>query len=211
MVSKSHLLLAALAAFALFKHLDLRAAFSRFYVLFGGASFGVTTLWHCVSLLWRNLNGRKGNRIKIQQIEDSLRIKIRPSRPWHAQGGQFIYLWMPSVSFWAFCQSHPFLITWWDSDIGGKAQQIELLVHIRDGFTRHLSSHVSTADLRVWIDGPHGYNTDFGDFGSILLLATGPGIAAQIPFAKQILEGYKRLEVRTRRLYLVWQLDREGI
>ena len=147
----------------------------------------------------------------MKKVGDVLRITIRPSRPWNVRAGQYVYLWIPRVSFWAFCQSHPFLITSWSYDVRGKAQQIELLVHIRNGFTRHLSNYINTTNLRLWIDGPHGYNANFGDFGSILLLATGPGIAAQIPFAKEILEGYKKLEVRTRRLYLIWELDREGI
>ena len=102
------------------------------------------------------------------------------------------------------------MITWWEVDQTGKAQQIELLIQIKDGFTRHLAGHPSISTSRVYIEGPYGAHHDYGDFGNVLLLATGAGIASQIPFAKQLIEGHQRHEIRTRRISLVWQLDREG-
>ena len=211
LVSKSHYIMAVLASIALFRHLDIQSVYARVYIVFGLACFIGTALVHCTSLLWRNFTRRVyGDRIIIRRSDDALRITIKPSRPWKVEAGQFIYLWIPNASFWAFCQSHPFVITWWKNSATGVAEEVELFVRIRDGFTRHLSNHVGSTSLKFWIDGPYGSREDFGDYGSVILFATGPGIAAQIPFAKQILEEYKNFDVRTRRLYLIWQLDREG-
>ena len=209
-MSKSHILLAAFASFAIFQHLSLKASQSKLYLVFGFICFTASTIMYCIMLLWRNFKTGSRNEIEVRKIDDALKVSIRPCRRWKVKAGQFVYLWVPSVGFWSFCQTHPFMITWWSEDQRGRAEQIECLVKIQDGFTRHLSNHTSVANLRLWIDGPYGSSMNYGDFGSVILCATGPGIAAQIPVAKQILEGFARLEVRTRRLYLVWQLDRES-
>lgn len=97
---------------------------------------------------------------------------------------------------------------------------LDLLVEPKSGFTHRLfqyarehSSALSTpedyssADFRiVWFSGPHGLRTDISEFGSVLLIATGFGIAAQIPILMELIQGFNQCEVRTRRIHLVWQL-----
>ena len=102
------------------------------------------------------------------------------------------------------------MVTWWDCNDQGEAAQVECLIKIQNGFSRHLSDCTeSHRKLSAWIIGPYGLYTDYGNYGSVFLFASGVGIAAQIPHAKEIIEGYQRLEVRTRRLFVIWQLDRE--
>jgi len=43
-----------------------------------------------------------------------------------------------------------------------------------------------------------------------MMVATGFGIAAQLPFLKELIQGFNRSEVRTRDIHLVWQLDDLG-
>ncbi len=49
------------------------------------------------------------------------------------------------------------------------------------------------------------------EYGTVLLIATGFGIAAILPHLKELLEGYERCEVVTRRIHVVWQLKGEGL
>ena len=52
--------------------------------------------------------------------------------------GQYITLWIPSVSFWVFLQSHLFVVTLWAD---GRHVTLELFVESRKGLTRELLSH----------------------------------------------------------------------
>ena len=42
------------------------------------------------------------------------------------------------------------------------------------------------------------------------MVATGIGIAAQLPYLKELIKGFNNCETRTRRIHLVWQLDLVG-
>ncbi|KAJ5901439.1 hypothetical protein N7495_001967 [Penicillium taxi] len=42
------------------------------------------------------------------------------------------------------------------------------------------------------------------------MVATGIGIAAQLPYIKALLDGHDRAEVCTQKISLVWQLDKIG-
>ncbi|KAJ5946400.1 hypothetical protein N7454_003239 [Penicillium verhagenii] len=42
------------------------------------------------------------------------------------------------------------------------------------------------------------------------MVATGLGIASQLPYIKELLDGHEKAEVRTQRISLVWQLERVG-
>lgn len=39
------------------------------------------------------------------------------------------------------------------------------------------------------------------------MIATGIGIAAQLPYLKELIWGFNYCNIRTRRIYLVWQLE----
>ena len=58
--------------------------------------------------------------------------------------------------------------------------------------------------------GPHGQAANISDYGSALLVATGIGIATQLSYVKELIQGYNSGEARTRRVHLVWQLDHWG-
>ena len=44
------------------------------------------------------------------------------------------------------------------------------------------------------------------DCENILKVASGFGIAAHLPYLKQLIHGYNAREVRARRIHLVWQV-----
>jgi NAD(P)H-flavin reductase len=58
--------------------------------------------------------------------------------------------------------------------------------------------------------GPHGISTPVCAYESVIMIATGFGIAAQLPYVKQLILGYNNCKARTRRVHLVWQLQSIG-
>ena len=159
----------------------------------------------------RNVRWRKPYATtRIVQINDAVRVQITVPRPWRVRAGEFVYIWMPGVSFWSAFQSHPFMISWWDQNADGKSTHIYLLVKPRSGFTQSLLHHSGSTALSAWVDGPYGQMKDLGDYGSVLMFATGIGIAAQVPYIKQLLRGFQEYRVRTKSILLVWQLDKES-
>ena len=46
-----------------------------------------------------------------------------------------------------------------------------------------------------------------GDYEKVLMVASGFEIAAQLPFIKELIQGFNRSEVRTRNIHLIWQLN----
>ncbi len=45
-----------------------------------------------------------------------------------------------------------------------------------------------------------------GDYDNVLLIALDFDIVAQIPYVKELIRNYHWYKVRTRRIYLIWQL-----
>ncbi|CAG8133864.1 unnamed protein product [Penicillium nalgiovense] len=134
------------------------------------------------------------------------------------RAGQRINLGVPSVGIFYIFQSHPFAISWWESDVNGRAVSISILLRPRSGFTKRLFDRIKpNRDYGAWIDGPFGPSSvswrlscNVGDYGHTFMIATGIGIAAQLPYIKELLDGHEKAQVRTQRISLVWQLDRIG-
>ena len=79
------------------------------------------------------------------------------------------------------------------------------------GDARDSQSSSKSSDFRIaFFSGPHCSGAPIGNYGKVLMVATGFGIAAQLPFLKELIEGFNRSEVRTRNIHLVWQLNNLG-
>lgn len=93
------------------------------------------------------------------------------------------------------------------------------LVEPKEGLSRRLLSQ--TADMEheplksqfrlAFLTGPHGLHCLMGNYGNILLFASGFGIAAQPPYVKELICDYHRCKVRTRHVHLVWQIQNFGV
>lgn len=96
----------------------------------------------------------------------------------------------------------------------GQMPSLLLLVEPREGLTRKFVSYAGDSELEplasqyrlAFFSGPHGLRVPMGDYCNVLLFASGFGIAAQIPYVKELIRDYHRCKVRTRRIHLVWQL-----
>ena len=219
------------------------------------------------------------------------------------RAGQYANLWIPSISFWSFLQTHPFTIASWSNKEG--VTSLDLLIDSRKGLTQNLyacaeyyrerpgqgtdqdlEERASTAvdygkyrdtfcqpveqggsstavdsqksketlsesielkraspveghegspregvedttpwkfgyqsyegepqrsDYRLTIfSGPHGTGIPVGDYGKVLMIAAGFGIAAQLPYLKESVSGFNNYQVRTREIRLIWQLQSFG-
>ncbi|KAL2846716.1 hypothetical protein BJY01DRAFT_247142 [Aspergillus pseudoustus] len=49
-----------------------------------------------------------------------------------------------------------------------------------------------------------------GDYGRILMVTTGIGITAQLPYIKELLKGHRKKAIRIQEISIIWQLDKEG-
>lgn len=176
-------------------------------------------------ILYRSVKYKASlNRVTVQTImyktdlrdiplSDAVHVHIRLSRSWRPQAGQWVYLCIPGASHTSFMQSHPFFVTWWYKDAGEDV--IVLIVEKRKGFTRDLF-HYATNDIdlrsgmRAIVEGPYGKELDLETYDTVLLFATGMGIAGQLSYVTQLLEQYHNRGVADQRITLFWEFDSES-
>ena len=157
-------------------------------------------------------------RDSYEEGDEVVQVVVDIRRPWKFGPGQYAYLKIPRVSTAAVFQSHPFMITWWDKS----RRRAYFLVSPRKGFSRSLLLHRKgriegrrendngrfslRSRLTTMIEGPYGQCDDLGSFGTVIMIATGLGIAAQIPYIRHLLEAHQNREVRAQKIALNWQM-----
>ncbi|CZR58393.1 uncharacterized protein PAC_08285 [Phialocephala subalpina] len=176
----------------------------------------IWTLLHLLQIcqmLYRNVrNWKYSCKVAIESLPDAYQVHAKISRPWKYRAGQYIYLCIPGVSYSAISQSHPYMVSWWykydkDQDI------MVFIIQRQRGFTRSLpTSNSSTrpTELRAIIEGPYGKEIHLDEYGTVLLFATGIGIAGQLPYMRQLLENFHNYDAKARRIALFWQVESEG-
>ena len=94
---------------------------------------------------------------------------------------------------------------------------MSVLAKVESGFTRSLSTSRYN-EVRILIDGPYGGPIDTKPYTGVAMMATGAGIAAQLPYVKELLEFQQSAKgirekgehnTRQQRISLIWQLDEE--
>lgn len=101
------------------------------------------------------------------------------------------------------------MVTSWSEN---KQRTLELLIEPRKGLTRELFHHSKLDGAKITsrlalFSGPHGVPAPVERYESVLMIAAGHGIAAQLPYVRRLINGYNTGEVRTCRMHLVWQLE----
>ncbi|KAL5316324.1 hypothetical protein ACEPPN_015369 [Leptodophora sp. 'Broadleaf-Isolate-01'] len=223
---KLHLILASVLLAAIYLHSTSRSLFKApILYLFAAICLQISiAILRFGQILYRNIKHRTPlNRATVRTItyktkrrdipvSDAVHVHVRLSRPWRRRAGQYVYLSIPGVSHTSFVQSHPFFVPWWYRDAEGDV--IVLIVEKRKGFTQDLF-HYATNDLdqhngmRAIIEGLYGKELDFKSYDTVLLFATGIGIAGQLAYITQLLDGYYNFGEKNRRIALFWELDSE--
>lgn len=204
-------------------HLATHGGSARLYIYIAVGIFGLTTCLESAKLLYRNgiFSGRGAPRAlvsfavsKPQAGADvtAAHIQILLPRPVHVEPGQYINLWIPSVGLGSWVQTHPFTITSWSR---AKQDTLKLLVQPRQGFSRNLARHGNLAvnssiSFLALFTGPHGISEDTDHYETVLLVTSGFGIAASVPYLKKMIHGYNTCTSHVRRLHLLWQIESIG-
>lgn len=141
-----------------------------------------------------------------------IKMQIIIPRSVKVEAGQYINLWMPTVSLWSWAQTHPFTVTSWSR---GKQDSLDLFVQPRRGHSLNLLRHVrmvteGSVSFLALFTGPHGISERVGGYESALVVASGFGIAAVIPYIRQMIYGYNTCTSQIRRIHLVWQVESMG-
>ena len=138
---------------------------------------------------------------------DKLRVHITVSRQQMIRAGQYIIVSIPKLGVLTGSTRTPFMISWWNQSLKGST--ISLLVESRTGFNRQLDRHINK-ELLAFLDRIYGIKNNFGNQRTILIFMTGICIAGYIPYIKNLINGYNNCQVRTRRILLVWQINKES-
>lgn len=153
-------------------------------------------------------------RAVVTKAGDGFKISLTVHGKLKINLGQYINLWIPSISFWSFLQSHPFIVV---SCEKGEQTNLNLLVDPQKEFTSKLQRlaryecESNWSDFRIALfTGSHGASAPLGKYERVLMIASGFEIVAQLPYLRQLIRGYNDFTTRTRRIRLVWQLENIG-
>ncbi|OBT55433.1 hypothetical protein VE04_05610 [Pseudogymnoascus sp. 24MN13] len=208
---RSHQALAFAFIYAVWRHVPSDKSFPRAYIYITMGIFAATYLLQSGAVIVRNgVFRHQMSRATITHDAGAVKMQLRLSKPLAMDAGQYINLWIPSVSFWSFLQTHPFTVISWDAK---DQDRLDLLIEPRRGLTRELLYHAKkgyTINPLVMFSGPHGASPSMGEYESVLMVASGFGIAAFVPHLKKLIYGYNTRAVRTRRIHLVWQIKNEA-
>lgn len=224
MFLRTHQVLAYILLYATWRHVPPGDRLSRICTITTVALLSIAFLLQLGLLLYRNrifsLQGWPRarvscNRPKIDGKLDSdviIQVRVALTRPVTIEAGQYINLWMPSLTWWSWAQVHPFMVTSWSH---GAQETLDILIQPRRGFSRELLKHArsasqGSASLRAFIIGPHGRSENVDRYESVVFVASGFGIAAAIPYLKKLVYSYNTSASRTRRVHLVWEVKTLG-
>lgn len=212
---RSHQALAFLIGYVLWRHLSSKSFVNQVCLYVSAGIFGITSVIQLFAIFYRNSVFRgRFPRAVVTKAGGGFRISLTVPGRLKINPGQYINLWIPSVSFWSFLQSHPFIVA---SCEEGEQTNLDLLVDPQKGFTSKLQRLAryeggsDRSDFRLALfTGPHGASAPLGEFERVLMVASGFGIVAQLPYLRQLIRGYNDFTTRTRRVRLVWQLENIG-
>ena len=212
---RSHQALAFLIGYVLWRHLSSKSFVNQVCLYVSAGIFGITSVIQLFAIFYRNSVFRgRFPRAVVTKAGGGFRISLTVPGRLKINPGQYINLWIPSVSFWSFLQSHPFIVA---SCEEGEQTNLDLLVEPQKGFTSKLQRLAryeggsDRSDFRLALfTGPHGASAPLGEFERVLMVASGFGIVAQLPYLRQLIRGYNAFTTRTRRVRLVWQLEKIG-
>lgn len=215
----THFWTTVLAAVALLRHLAMQRPVARLCILIGIASglyfLAVGSIFNCL----RNIRPHRGEwlpRISAEKVyrttddeqvvmTDAYHVNLWVNRSFKVHPGQYLYLSVPWLGLPSLLQSHPFWIVWWDEDTARGGMNIQMLVRQRSGFTRRLLS-CRGKEYSAWFKGPYGQTKNLAKFGTVLMFATDIGIAAHVPYLRELINGSAMSSVCTRRAVVIWEV-----
>lgn len=175
-------------------------------------------------IAYRNI-GKGGTRTVIEALPgNALRIDVTLARPWTFRSGQHAYLYLPTLGYW---QSHPFSVAWAEDAVDPTTEKIAMtrqdvrssqksiisfIVRERTGVThamykKAMASPEGRFTTRCLVEGPYGSLHGLKSYGTLMLFAGGVGITHQVPYVKELVEGYANGTVAARKVVLIWTIQ----
>ncbi|KAJ9493422.1 hypothetical protein H2202_011104 [Exophiala xenobiotica] len=112
-----HQMLALACGCAIWRHMRSDRDFPRVVLYIFSGLLGITFIGETGVVIFRNgCSYRWGSRVTITSTCGMVQLKVHLAKPLQLEPGQFLNLWMPSVSLGACLQSHPFLVTSWSAE-----------------------------------------------------------------------------------------------
>lgn len=202
-----HQAFSALSVYAIWRHLPPGESVYNYCLYISVGLLLFLLIVQSVIIFYQNGVFQSGHaEAHLTHVHGAVKLRIQLRKPLKVKAGQHINLWMPSVSFRAFMQSHPFMVISWAEK---SLDHLDLLIEPRTGLTRELLRHAIGGRLThspILFSGPHGKSVRMEGYDSVLMVASGFGIAAQLPYLKQLIHGYNKRQVHARRIHLVWQV-----
>ncbi|KAF1733552.1 Ferric/cupric reductase transmembrane component 2 [Beauveria bassiana] len=194
-----HQLLSFAFVYGLWRHASSADLFPRLYLYIGGALFSTTSIFWLANISYRNRSGLSTARITYDN--GAIKISLQLSRPLKVKAGQYIGLWVPWASPGSAAQTHPFTVISWSEK---PQKHLDLFIEPRGGFTKNLfalSEHGPTT-RRAMFSGPHGKQLPVHSYENVVMLATGFGIAAHLPYLRKLIHNQNGRATSTRRIHL---------
>lgn len=157
-------------------------------------------------LIYRNFSvSKRRTSVLIENVQNSLLVKVNLPRPWKVRPGQYVYLTMIRPGLFSILQRHPFMVASSESE----GHDFQLRIQPRTGFTNRLltRSLVGVTQLSALVEGPYGHGFDLRDFGTVVLFASGIGIVGHLAYIQELVHDYRQSKTKTRDLLLVWHVD----
>lgn len=159
-------------------------------------------------------------RARIVKVGHVVRVFLHTPAAITVHAGQYLQLYIPTISLWSLCQTHPFVIA--SVRYHGRGMVLDLMVEPRRGWTSKLELRAreehSVVDEQLpssfyfaLFSGPHGHAVNVDNHGLVIMVASGWGIMAQIPYLQHLIRGNNNSTTKARRIHLIWQLGHEGI
>lgn len=208
---------------------------SRPYLIAAVGAYTTFVAFQLITFMLRNLVLRsRCVRSHLVTKGDGVHLNLEFRAPLKLQPGQFVYLWMPGVSFLSLFRTHPFMVAWQrpekflaererNKGKGSSVQRrfsqqtaeeqelgrtITLMLHPTGGFGMKLKQMAQhDYNFLTWIDGPYGTPPQWGAFDHIVFVASGIGLAAHMLPIKHLIEGRQERSVITKTVSLYWQVE----
>ncbi|KAE8149061.1 ferric-chelate reductase [Aspergillus avenaceus] len=213
-----HIALACIAIGFIWHHVYRYSC--RYYLYAAVAFWACERLTRLLILVYRNYSAGHHTTATLEPLPgDAVRVTLSLARPWTFSPGQYLFLYIPSISGWT---SHPFSVAWSETTTLNpnllekglepttqpteKATSISLLIRRRTGFTDRLykAALSNPGSVSALVEGPYGNLHSLDSYGTLLLFAGGVGITHCLPFIRHLIQGFNEGTVAARRVTLVW-------
>lgn len=209
---RTHQALTFLSECVLWRHLSSKSFINQVCLYVVAEIFDFTFVMQLFVTLYQNNVLREDlSRALIIRVDDEFKISLTIHDKLKVEAEQYINLWIPSISFSFFLQSHSFVVASCEED---EWTTLKLLIDPQKEFTFKLQrsarygSESDSNDSRLALfTNSHGISASLNDFEWLLMIASKFEIVTQLSYLRQLIRDYNDFTICTRRIRLVWQLE----